>query len=92
MAVSSTVTMATPHTTYSPLMNVAPMISSLAQKPAKGIMPTMERAPMSIVQKVMGIFLRSPPILRMSCSPPMAWMTEPEQRNKRPLKKPCANR
>ena len=68
------------------------MISSLAQKPAKGIMPTMERAPMSIVQKVMGIFLRSPPILRMSCSPPMAWITEPEQRNRRPLKKPCANR
>ena len=25
-----------------------------------------------MVQKVMGSFLRRPPILRMSCSPPMA--------------------
>ena len=50
MAVSSTVTMATAHTTYSPSMNVAPRISSFDQKPAKGKMPTRERAPMSMVQ------------------------------------------
>ena len=49
-------------------------------------------APMSIVQNVTGMRLRSPPILRMSCSPPMAWITEPEQRKSRPLKKPCTNR
>jgi NADH-quinone oxidoreductase subunit L len=33
-----------------------------------------------------------PPILRMSCSSDMAWITEPAPRNSRALKKPCVIR
>jgi len=35
---------------------------------------------------VIGIFARRPPILRMSCSPLMAWITEPEPRKRQALK------
>ena len=38
---------------------------------------------------VMGIFLRSPPILRMSCSWWQPWITEPAERNRQALKKAC---
>ncbi len=38
-------------------------------------------------QKVIGIFLRRPPIQRMSCSWCRAWMIAPEPRKSRALKK-----
>ena len=44
------------------------------------------------VQNVIGIFWRRPPILRMSCSPPIAWITEPEPRNRQALKNACVIR
>ena len=44
----------------------------------------MAKTPADMVQKVMGMRVRRPPILRMSCSPPSAWMTEPAARKSRP--------
>ena len=49
---------------------------------------------MAIVQasmhaKVIGIFLRSPPMTRMSCTWWQPWMTEPADRNRQALKKAC---
>ena len=48
--------------------------------------PAMARVPMTMVMKVAGIFLESPPIWRMSlvCT---AWITEPAPRKRRALKK-----
>ncbi len=34
-----------------------------------------------MVRNVIGMRLCRPPMLRMSCSPLMAWITEPEPRN-----------
>jgi hypothetical protein len=45
-----------------------------------------------IIQNVTGMCGRRPPMLRMSCSPSTAWMTEPAQRNSSALKKACVNR
>ena len=39
-----------------------------------------------MVKKVHGIFLRRPPMLRMSCSPESAWITLPAPRNSSALK------
>ena len=39
----------------------------------------------SIVRCVFGSFARRPPIWRMSCSPDIAWITEPEPRNEQRL-------
>ena len=39
--------------------------------------------------KVIGIFLRRPPMLRMSCSPSSAWITLPAPRKSSALKKAC---
>ena len=41
---------------------------------------------MKNVQYVFGIFFARPPIFRMSCSPPIAWMTEPAPRKRQALK------
>ena len=49
--------------------------------------PLMASAPTTYVQPVMGILRISPPIFCMSCSWCMAWITEPEQRKSRALKK-----
>ena len=65
------------------------MISSFDQKPASGQKPAMAAVAMAKVQKVTGIFLRRPPILRTSCSPPSAWITLPAPRNRQALKKAC---
>ncbi len=59
----------------------------MEKKPAKGGIPAMAMQPTSIVLCVQGILSRSPPILRMSCSPDMPWMTQPEPRKRRALKK-----
>ena len=44
------------------------------------------------VQNVSGILSLRPPILRMSCSSPIAWMTLPEPRNRHALKNACVIR
>ena len=41
------------------------------------------------VGKVIGKYLRSPPIFFMSCWLWRAWMTDPAARNNRALKKAC---
>ncbi len=73
-------------------MNDSPRISSFEKKPASGGIPAIASEPMSIVAYVIGIFFDRPPILRMSCSSWTAWITEPEPRNSRPLKKPWVMR
>jgi hypothetical protein len=64
----------------------------LLKKPASGGMPAIAMVPMSIVQCVIGIFRHRPPMRFMSCSSWTAWITEPEPRKSRPLKKPCVIR
>ena len=68
-------------------MKASSKISSLLQKPAKGKIPARAKVPNRKVQKVMGIFRRSPPICIISCSSCAPWMTEPDPRNRRALKK-----
>ena len=53
--------------------------------------PMIARQPTSIVPAVQGITLASPPIFRMSLVW-QAWITDPEQRNSRLLKKACVTR
>src|SRR5271157_413190 len=67
-------------------------IWSLEKNPAKHGIPAMATDPMNMVQCVMGILFLSPPMRRISCSPPNEWITEPEQRKSRALKKACVNR
>ena len=57
------------------------MISSFDQKPANGGTPAIASQPMMNVPHVIGMNLASLPILRMSCSSCMPWITEPEPRN-----------
>jgi len=52
----------------------------------------MATAAQTRVANVMGVLRRSPPILRMSCSPLQAWMTLPAPRNRSALKKACVTR
>ena len=59
----------------------------MLKKPENGGMPAMARVPMPIVMKVTGMYSRMAPILRMSCSSFIAWMTEPLPRKSRALKK-----
>ena len=47
---------------------------------------------MVIIQKVKGISFRNPPMLRMSCSWCIAWITEPAPRNSSALKKAWVKR
>ena len=56
---------------------------------ANGGMPAIAKVAMNMVQCVMGMRLCRSPILRMSCSPLMAWITEPDPRNSSALKKAC---
>ena len=52
-------------------------------------MPAIASVPTRKVQNVTGIFFRRPPIFSMSCSPDIAWMTEPEPRKSSALKNAC---
>src|SRR5690606_27115553 len=70
-----------------PRSNRAPRISSFDQKPASGGMPAMAKVAMPMVVAVMGMRLARPPILYMSCSSDMAWITDPAPRNRSALKK-----
>ena len=47
----------------------------------------MASHPMMNVKAVIGMNLRSAPMRRMSCSSCIPWITEPEPRNSRALKK-----
>ena len=55
-------------------------------------MPAMAAVAMAKVAKVTGIRRARPPILRMSCSPPSAWITLPAPRKRQALKKACVYR
>ena len=59
----------------------------MLQKPANGGTPAMASHPMMNVTPVTGMNRSSPPIFRMSCSSCIPWMTEPEPRKSRALKK-----
>ena len=50
--------------------HAAARISSFEKKPASGGTPEIAMQAISIVMRVCGMYLRRPPILRMSCSPP----------------------
>ena len=63
------------------------MISSFDQKPASGNTPALASEAIRKVQKVIGMYLRRPPIFWMSCSSCMPWITLPQPRKSRPLKK-----
>ena len=47
----------------------------------------MASQPTMNVTAVIGMYLRRPPMRRMSCSSCMPWITEPEPRNSSALKK-----
>ncbi len=74
-------------TTYSAVLlpSANSRISSFDQKPENGGTPAMASQPMMNVPAVIGITLRSAPILRMSCSSCIPWMTEPAPRNSNAL-------
>ncbi len=59
------------------------------QKPENGGTPAIASQPMMNVAAVIGMNLRRAPILRMSCSSCMPWMTEPAPRNSSALKQAC---
>lgn len=52
-------------------------------------MPINERLAMMVNDEVIGAVFSRLPIIRRSCSLFRLWMNEPEQRNKRALKKEC---
>ena len=52
-------------------------------------MPISERLPSSMVNHVIGIYLRRPPMLRISWSWCMPMITEPAAKNSKALKKAC---
>src|ERR1700674_4344611 len=61
-------------------------ISSFERNPANGGMPAIANVAGNMVQCVMGMRLCRSPMLRMSCSPLMAWITEPDPRKSSALK------
>jgi hypothetical protein len=61
------------------------------EKPASGKMPASAREPNSIVQNVIGIFFRNPPMSLMLFEW-TAWISDPAPRNNSALKKACVNR
>ncbi len=64
----------------------------MLKNPANGGMPEIASVPSIIVAKVTGMNFFSAPIFCMSCSPPIAWMTDPLPRNSSALKKACVIR
>ena len=62
------------------------MIDSLEKNPANPGVPISASVPMSEVIQVIGMYLRKPPILRMSCSWCSAMITEPAARKSNALK------
>src|SRR5437763_16942104 len=74
------------------VVNAETRISSLEKKPDSGGNPAMAIVAIRNVQAVIGIFFHRPPILRMSCSPLIAWMTDPDPRNRQAVKNACVKR
>ncbi len=68
------------------------MIASFEKKPANGGMPASASEPTTAVQYVIGMYLRSPPIRRRSCSWWSAMITDPAPRNSSALKNACVIR
>jgi hypothetical protein len=64
-------------------------ISSFEKNPASGGMPAIAAVATAKVANVTGILRASPPILRMSCSPLIAWITLPAPRKRHALKNAC---
>src|SRR5689334_25077391 len=71
-------------------------ISSFEKKPLVSGKPTIAAHETAKVQNVYGMYLRSPPMFRMSCDASVSWMraciawiTEPAPRNMQALKKAC---
>ena len=64
----------------------------MLKKPENGGTPAMATQAQTMVQNVIGIFLRRPPMLRMSCSPASAWITLPAPRKSSALKNACVIR
>src|SRR5205807_10488811 len=64
----------------------ATRMASLLKNPEVPGTPAMASEAQKMVQQVHGILLRSPPILRRSCSPETAWMTLPAPRKSNALK------
>ena len=69
------------------LENVFHKISSFEKNPANGGIPMIASQPMKNVKCVIGMYFARPPILRVSCSSCIPWMTEPEPKNMSALKK-----
>ena len=69
--------------------NAAARMASFEKNPASSGTPAIARVATRNVTYVIGIFRESPPIRRRSCSPPRAWMTDPEPRKRHALKKAC---
>ena len=67
-------------------------VTALPKKPENGGMPEIATHAQTMVQKVQGIFLRNPPMLRRSCSPESAWITLPAPRKSSALKNACVTR
>src|SRR3546814_19092840 len=61
-------------------------ISSLEKKPDSGGIPAMAIVATSMVTYVMGRCFFKPPMLRISCSSLMAWITDPAPKNNNDLK------
>jgi len=67
----------------------APEDFVLAPKPSKGRNPGNGDGATEHGPERPRNFPAQPPILRISCSPLRAWMTEPEPRKRSPLKNAC---
>ena len=65
---------------------------SFDQNPEKIGIPINASPPTANAMCVRGMIDRSPPILRMSCSPSRWWMTRPAVMNSSALKKACIMR
>ncbi len=78
--------------TKCPPANALVRMASLEKNPDRKGTPEMASAPTRKTGKVTGRRFLRPPMRRMSCSPPRAWMTLPAARNSRLLKKAWVTR
>ena len=85
MPVNAALNKVKPHT-IGDFAQRATKISSLEIIPDNGGIPAIAKVPIKNVQYVTGILDFKPPINLMSCSPLIAWITEPAPKNNKPLK------
>ena len=69
------------------LQGIVAKVESLESQPENAGTPEIASDAHRMVQKVTGILERRPPMRRISCSPPSAWITLPAPKNRRALKK-----